>query len=56
MEERKNERIKDCIKRIRPQMERKATVDTVRRIYNVSKSTAYSLYTKVLSDEKIPFS
>lgn len=55
MEERKNEQIKDCIKRNRPQLERKATIDTVSRLYDVPKSTAYMLYNKVLSDEKIPF-
>ena len=55
MEERKNEKIKDCIKRNRPQLERKATIDTVSRLYDVPKSTAYMLYNKVLSDEKIPF-
>ena len=56
MEERKNEKIKDYIKTTRPQMERKATVDTVSSIYNVPKSTAYYLYKKVLLDEKILFS
>lgn len=56
MEERKNEEIKNYIKKNRPKMERKATVDFMRDVYNVPKSTAYSLYKKVLLDEKIPFS
>ena len=60
MRDRKEEKndgdIKEYIKRTRPQMERKATVDIVSNHYKVPKSTAYYLYKKVLSDEKIPFS
>ena len=60
MRDRKEEKndgdIKEYIKSTRPQMERKATVDNVSNLYKVPKSTAYYLYKKVLSDEKIPFS
>lgn len=56
MEEKNNEDMKNFIKKNRPQMERKATIDTLRSIYKVPKTTAYSLYKKALKDEKIPFS
>lgn len=40
---------------MRPHLERKKLVDTVKKLYGTCSSTAYFLYDKVLAEEKMSF-